>query len=71
MVKQPLQTKATFKLPDSYQAPTQPCGSGKTRMLTAFLLNDVANNLELAGYKKVYLSRSKVGTRRVRTISNI
>lgn len=71
MLKQPLQIKAIFNLSESYQAPTQPSGSGKTRMLAAFLLNDLTNNLELAGYKKVYLSKSKVGTRRIRTISNI
>ncbi len=75
-IKKPVAVKPIWGIRDDYKSPidenlTHGCGSGKSMLISAFLLNDWSKSHEVKGYKKVYRSKSKVGRRLVKTIKMI
>lgn len=69
MIKQPIAIVPIFKLSNSYEAAPQPYAGSAGKSFT--LISSLLDELEVSGYRKVYLTKSKVGSRRVTTISNI
>lgn len=71
MIKKPLKTIPIYTIPDDYVSPVGESalsGSGKTRMLSAFLLNDFNQSLVLTGHMVARITKSKVGLRKIITV---
>jgi len=70
MIKKDLKIMPIYIISDDYVSPVAEsnlCGSGKTRVLSAFLLNDLNQNMNLIGHKVLRITKSKVGLRKIIT----
>jgi len=70
MIKKELKIMPIYIISDDYVSPVPEsnlCGTGKTRMLSAFLLNDINQKMNLIGHKVLRFTKSKVGLRKIIT----
>ena len=69
MIKQPIAILPIFKLSNRDEAAPPPYAGSAGKSFT--LISSLLDQLKVSGYRKVYITKSKVGFRKVTTIRNI